>query len=164
MRVVSSASRISANTRAEIGSRGFDLRSCRAYPKYGMTAVISCAEAPRAASIAKKRRSQFSAGGCVDCMRKTFFPRRFSSNCMRCSPSEKTLCIILPMGTLRRSHTFSAKGSLEPRLNILYPLPLDIAGSIPPHQLRRSWCGGKHREIHVYHYHPVHLTILCWLY
>ena len=42
---------MSATRRAEIGSRGFALRSCRAYGKSGMTAVMRFADASFAAWI-----------------------------------------------------------------------------------------------------------------
>ena len=51
-----------------MATRGWSLRSCRAYPKYGMTAVIRAALARLAASIRSSSSSRFSAGGLVGWM------------------------------------------------------------------------------------------------
>src|SRR3989338_6940344 len=124
-RVAPAPSSIRANTLAEMGSRGFDLRSCREYPKYGTTAVISRADALCAASIASRSRTQFSAGGFVGWTRKTFLPRRFSRNCTCCSPSLNDLHLIFPNGTPSLSAIFFARPSFAPRLKILYSMEMD---------------------------------------
>src|SRR5271157_2162148 len=49
----------SATSFDEIGTRGLSLRSCRAYPKYGITTVIRRAEARFSASI--------SSSNCIRC-------------------------------------------------------------------------------------------------
>src|SRR6185312_6004912 len=119
-----------AKTRAEIGSRGRAFLSCLAYPKYGTTAVISCADAPLAASIASMRRVQASEVF-VGCIRNTFLPRRFSRNCTWCSPSAKVLQDILPSVIPSLADMDWASGSLPPRLKTSE----FIARSIPSAQV-----------------------------
>ena len=71
---------MSATRRAEIGSRGFALRSCRAYGKSGITAVIRLAEASLAAWIITRSSIRFlSTGGQPVWTRKTSAPRIDSS-------------------------------------------------------------------------------------
>ena len=67
---------MSATRRAEIGSRGFALRSWRAYGKSGMTAVIRLAEASFAAWIMNSSSIRLrSIGSQPVCTRKTSAPR-----------------------------------------------------------------------------------------
>ena len=71
---------MSATRRAEIGSRGFALRSCRAYGKSGMTAVIRLAEASFAAWIMKSSSIRCLSIGLQPVWRmKTSAPRIDSS-------------------------------------------------------------------------------------
>ena len=79
-------SRHLATIRAEIGSRGADFLSWRAYPYQGMTAMIRWAEAPWAASIIVSSSISASFGviplcslAQVDWTRKTSAPRIDSS-------------------------------------------------------------------------------------
>ena len=53
---------------ALIATRGWSFRSCRAYPKYGITAVTRAALARLAASIRSSSSIMFSAGGLVGWM------------------------------------------------------------------------------------------------
>ena len=67
---------MSATRRAEIGSRGFALRSWRAYGKSGMTAVIRFADASFAAWIMSMSSIRCSSTGMQPvCTRKTSAPR-----------------------------------------------------------------------------------------
>jgi hypothetical protein len=62
-RVTPAAVSRSATSRAEIGVRGFDFRSCRAYPKYGITATIEPADALFSASIITSSSMRLSFTG-----------------------------------------------------------------------------------------------------
>ena len=53
---------------ALIATRGWSFRSCRAYPKYGMTGVTRAALARLAASMRSSSSIMFSAGGLVGWM------------------------------------------------------------------------------------------------
>ena len=66
-----------ATSLAVIATRGWSLRSCRAYPKYGITAVVREADARRTASIMMKSSMMFSAGGNVGWKMNTSWPRMF---------------------------------------------------------------------------------------
>ena len=67
---------MSATKRAEIGSRGFALRSWRAYGKSGMTAVIRFADASLAAWIMNASSIRFrSTGWQPVCTMNTSAPR-----------------------------------------------------------------------------------------
>ena len=71
---------MSATRRAEIGSRGFAFRSCRAYGKSGMTAVMRFADASFAAWIMKSSSMMFwSTGSQPVWTTKTSAPRIDSS-------------------------------------------------------------------------------------
>ena len=71
---------MSATSRAEIGSRGLALRSCRAYGKSGITAVIRLAEASLAAWIMNSSSMMLrSTGSQPVCTMKTSAPRIDSS-------------------------------------------------------------------------------------
>ena len=67
---------MSATRRAEIGSRGFALRSCREYGNHGITAVIRFADASFAAWIISTSSIRFlSTGGAPVWTMKTSAPR-----------------------------------------------------------------------------------------
>ena len=73
-----------------IGCLGFAFLSCLAYPKYGMIAVISPADALFKASAKTKISIKFSVTGLdVDWTMKTSFPRTDSSISTKISPSAK---------------------------------------------------------------------------
>src|SRR6266566_4026181 len=79
-------------TRAERGRR-----SLRAYPRYGIAAVILPAEARFSASTITRISMRLSlVGAQVDCRMKTSRPRTFSSNSTITSPSEKRPTIHRP--------------------------------------------------------------------
>src|SRR6266516_5909017 len=62
-RSVPDATSKSATSFDEMGTRGLSLRSCRAYPKYGSTAVIRFAEARLNASIIRNSSMRFESTG-----------------------------------------------------------------------------------------------------
>src|SRR5205085_2583039 len=67
---------MSATSRAEIGSRGFACRSCRAYGKSGTTAVMRLADASFAAWIISISSIRFRSTGMLPvCTRKMSAPR-----------------------------------------------------------------------------------------
>ena len=71
---------MSATRRAEIGSRGFALRSWRAYGNHGMTAVMRFADASFAAWIISSSSIRFwSIGLAAVCTMKRSAPRIDSS-------------------------------------------------------------------------------------
>jgi len=78
-RVAPAVSSRLATSLAAIGTRGLSFLSCRAQPKYGMTAVICLAEARLAASIISSISIRFSEEGWVDPIKNTRVPRTDSS-------------------------------------------------------------------------------------
>ena len=88
-------------------TRGLSLRSCRAHPKYGITAVIVFADARFAASIIKSSSMRLSEFGNVLCTRNTSLPRIDSSYDTANSPSAKWMITRLPRGHPRLAHIFS---------------------------------------------------------
>jgi VIT1/CCC1 family predicted Fe2+/Mn2+ transporter len=109
----------SAHSLALMGVRGATFRSCRAYPKYGITAVTRSADARLAASIIMSNsiRCRFT-GGDVLFTRNTSRPRTFSPICMFISPS-------LNVDTMQRAGSTS-KLSQIPAVSATEPLPLKI--------------------------------------
>ena len=91
-------------TRAERGRR-----SCRAYPKYGIAAVIRPAEARRRASIMSSVSMRLSLVGVqVGCRTKQSLPRTFSRISTMISPSENFPTTACPIGMFRRLQTLCA--------------------------------------------------------
>ena len=79
MRVAPAASSKLATNLAPIGTLGLSLRSWRAHPKYGITAVMCRAEARFAASIMSNNSIKLSADGKVEQTINTRNPRIDSS-------------------------------------------------------------------------------------
>ena len=70
---------MSATSLAVIGTRGASFLSCRAYPKYGITAVMRIADERFAASIMISNSMMLRfTGRQVDWIRNTSLPRTFS--------------------------------------------------------------------------------------
>ena len=67
-----------ATSLAPIETLGLSLRSCRAHPKYGMTAITLSADALLAASIVRSSSMRFSLGGKVDWRMNTVAPLTLS--------------------------------------------------------------------------------------
>lgn len=77
-----------ATSFAEMGTRGWSLRSWRAYPKNGITAMMRPALARRAAStMMRSSITLWFDGGQVGWMMKTSSPRMFSLIFTKLSPS-----------------------------------------------------------------------------
>ena len=83
-----------------IGTRGWSLRSCRAYPKNGTTAVMRLALARRHASIMINNSIKcWFAGGHVGCTMNTSRPRTFSLILTNVSSSGNAVTVASPSGT-----------------------------------------------------------------
>ena len=78
-----------ATSLAPMDTRGLSLRSWRAQPKYGITAITLLAEARFAASIDRRSSMRLSVGGKVDCRMKQVAPRTLSAKKGTNSPSLK---------------------------------------------------------------------------
>jgi hypothetical protein len=94
----------------EVDGRGWSLRSWRAYPKYGTTAVIRAALARLAASMRRSSSRMFSAGGPVGWTMNTSCPRTFSSILTKISPSANRLIVTQQSGRCNGLAIASASG------------------------------------------------------
>jgi hypothetical protein len=116
-----------------MGSRERAFRSCRAYPKYGMTAVIRPAEARRQASMSSSSSMRLSLTGVqVDWMMKTSDPRTTSLMVMAVSPSLNFPTTAAPSGNPIFAAISSASGRLELPAKILMSLPCKFMKHAPP--------------------------------
>src|SRR6185312_10735719 len=128
-----------ATSLAVIGTRAARWRrSCRAYPKYGTTAVMRPALARRRASAITSNSMRLSlVGGQVDCTMKTSRPRTFSINSIATSPSLNLLTWALPSGRVRRAAILCTSCGLAfPANTIILP-----ADTVPP---RVTWSTDHH--------------------
>jgi hypothetical protein len=113
-RVAPAAVSRSATSLAEIGVRGLTLRSCRAYPKYGINATMEPADARLRASIMMSSSIRLRFGGLqVDCMMKQLTPRTFSPISTKISPSENRSTRERPTTMPSCSHSSVVNGTLE---------------------------------------------------
>src|SRR3954451_19482183 len=105
---------MSAIRRAEIGSRGFALRSWRAYGNHGMTAVIRLADASVAAWIISSSSIRFlSTGAQPVWTMKTSAPRIDSSNRQYVSSFPNVCSSIAPSSTPSCSPIALARSGCE---------------------------------------------------
>src|SRR5690348_3974721 len=154
-RSVPTTSIIWAATFAVIGTRAArSLRSWRAYPKYGITAVTLAAEARFSASTSTSSSIRFSADGAqVDCITNTSWLRTFSSISTCTSPSENLPTTALPSGSPSVCATSSASFRLALPEN---SIRLDVLCMIPVSRLQRQcgW-GGRIRTCECRDQNPV---------
>src|SRR5690348_338515 len=154
-RSVPTTSIIWAATFAVIGTRAArSLRSWRAYPKYGITAVTLAAEARFSASTSTSSSIRFSADGAqVDCITNTSWLRTFSSISTCTSPSENLPTTALPSGSPSVCATSSASLRLALPEN---SIRLDVLCMIPVSRLQRQcgW-GGRIRTCECRDQNPV---------
>ena len=95
-----------ATSLAPMDTRGLSLRSWRAHPKYGSTAITLFAEARFAASIDRRSSIRLSVGGKVDWRMKQVAPRTLSAKKGTNSPSLKWVTSRGPSTTSGSSSSF----------------------------------------------------------
>ncbi len=139
----------SATNFALIGVRGLTLRSCRAYPKYGMMATIDPADARLSASIMIKSSIRFwFTGELVGCTTKQFTPRTFSPISTKISPSENVVTSAAPgrTSTQRQIDSASSRFALPEKMVSALIMRASLPQSLPRSLLGRKDSNLRMRE------------------